>query len=79
MGFRKNWDVIDISRQIHTMSRECASPHNTGFVTFEIKQDLYQLKEIIDQALKNSPNFGEAEQQWLTSQEQKRILKILKS
>jgi hypothetical protein len=79
MGFRKNWDVVDISQQIHTMARECASPHNTGFITFEIKQDLYQLKEIIDQALRNCPNFGQTEHNWLTSQEQKRILNILKS
>jgi hypothetical protein len=79
MGFRKNWDVVNISQQIHTMVRECASPYNTGFITFEIKQDLYQLKEIIDQALRDVPTFGQLEEDWLTSQEQKRILKILKS
>ena len=50
MGFRKSWDEAEIARQIHTMARECASAHNTGFLTFEIKKDLYQLKEIIDQA-----------------------------
>jgi hypothetical protein len=79
MGFKKSWDVSAVSRQIHAMARECASPYNTGFITFEIKQDLYQLKDIIDHALRNCPNFGQAEQDWLTSQEQKRILKILKS
>jgi hypothetical protein len=61
------------------MARECASPYNTGFLTFEIKKDLYQLKEIIDQALKDSPDFGELEEHWLTEREQKRIIKILKS
>ena len=79
MGFRQNWDIADIARQIHSMARECASPYNTGFVTFEIKKDLYQLKEVIDRAINESPNFGEMEQQWLTEQEQKRIIKILKS
>ncbi len=79
MGFKQNWDIADISRQIHSMARECASPYNTGFVTFEIKKDLYQLKEIIDQALKESPDFGEMEKDWLTELEQKRIIKILKS
>lgn len=79
MGFKQNWDVAQISQQIHSMGRECASPYNTGFVTFEIKKDLYQLRDIINHALEQSPDFGEMEQQWLTEQEQKRIIKILKS
>ena len=79
MGFKKSWDEADIYRQIHAMARECASPYNTGFLTFEIKKDLYGLKELIDQALKDSPNFGDLENDWLKEQEQKRILKILKS
>jgi hypothetical protein len=79
MGFKQNWDIAEVSRQIHTMARECSSPYNTGFQTFEIKKDLYQLKELIDQALKDAPEFGELEKDWLTEQEQKRIIKILKS
>ena len=79
MGFKQNWDVANISQQIHSMARECASPYNTGFVTFEIKKDLYQLREIINRAIEESPDFGEMEQAWLTEQEQKRIIKILKS
>ena len=76
---KKNWDVADIARQIHSMSRECTSPSTTGFVTFEIKKDLYQLKEIIDRALSDAPDFGELEKDWLNEQEKKRIIKILKS
>lgn len=79
MGFKQNWDIAEVSRQIHTMARECASSYNTGFQTFEIKKDLYQLKEIIDQALQDAPDFGELEKDWLTEQEQKRIIRILKS
>jgi hypothetical protein len=78
MGFKKSWDEADITRQIHAMARECASPYNTGFLTFEIKKDLYQLKEIVDRALQDSPNFGDMEKEWLTEQEKKRIIKILK-
>jgi len=78
MGFKKSWDEADITRQIHAMARECASPYNTGFLTFEIKKDLYQLKEIVDRALQDSPNFGDMEREWLTDQEKKRIIKILK-
>jgi hypothetical protein len=79
MGFKKSWDVADISHQIHSLARECASPYNDGFTSFECKKDLYQLKYIIDQSLSQTPDFGDLEQQWLTDQEQKRIIKILKS
>ena len=79
MGFKQNWDIAEVSRQIRTMSRECSSSYNTGFVTFEIKKDLYLLKEIIDQALKDAPSFGEMEKDWLEEQEKKRVIKILKS
>lgn len=79
MGFRKSWDTADIANQIHALSRECSSSYNDGITAFECKKDLYQIKEIIDHALKLAPSFGEVEQQWLTEQEQKRIIKILKS
>jgi hypothetical protein len=79
MGFKKSWDIGDISQQIHSLARECSSTHNDGFTAFECKKDLYQLKEILDVALAEAPNFGRIEEQWLSEQEQKRIIKILKS
>lgn len=79
MGFKKSWDVASIATQLHSLSRECSSQYTDGFTAFECKKDLYLLKEIIDRALKDAPNFGELEKDWLTEQEQKRIIKILKS
>lgn len=79
MGFKKSWDVADITHQIHSLARECDSSYNDGFTSFECKKDLYQLKFIIDRALADAPNFGDLEQQWLTEQEKKRIIKHLKS
>lgn len=79
MGFKKSWDVADISRQIHSLSRECSSMYNDGFTSFECKKDLYQLKIILDAALAEAPDFGDLEQQWLQEQEKKRIIKHLKS
>jgi hypothetical protein len=76
---KKSWSVDEISRQIHAISREMKSPYNEGFTSFGCKQDLYQIKWLLDSALKNSPSFGSLEQEWLTEQEQKRIIKILKS
>jgi hypothetical protein len=78
MGFKKSWDVANISHHIYTMARECASPYNDGFTSFEIKKDLWDLKFIIDQSIKNTPTFS-GEEQWLQDQEKKRIIKHLKS
>jgi hypothetical protein len=79
MGFRKSWDVADISNQVRALARECSSPYNDGFTGFYAKQDLYQIKTIVDTALAESPDFGDLEKDWLQEQEKKRIIKILKS
>lgn len=75
---KQSWNVDEVVRQVHAIARECQSPYTDGFTGFELKKDLYQLKEIIDSALSNSPTFH-GEKEWLTEQEQKRIIKILKS
>ena len=75
---KQSWSVEEIATQIHAIARECSSPYNDGFTAFELKKDLYQIKEILDTAISRSPTFY-GEQQWLTDQEQQRIIKILKS
>jgi hypothetical protein len=75
---KKSWSIEDIANQLRALSRECSSPYNDGFTAFELKKDLYQIKFIIDDALKTTPEFN-GEQEWLTEQEKKRIIKILKS
>lgn len=79
MGFKKSWDVADIVLQIQTLARECRSPYNDGFVAWGCKQDLLALQELINEALKESPFFGDMEIEWLKEREQQRIIKILKS
>ena len=79
MGFKKNWEVGDITSQVHSLAREISSPQNDGYTQWHCKQDLYQIKHLVDQALARSPNFGDLEQEWLQTQEKKHIIKILKS
>jgi hypothetical protein len=79
MGFKKNWEVGDITSQVHNLAREISSPYNDGYTQWHCKQDLYQIKQLVDQALSKSPDFGELEQEWLQTQEKKHIIKILKS
>jgi len=70
--------MSEILNQIHALARECQSPYNEGFTAFELKKDLYELKFALDEAIKKSPTFY-GEEEWLTEQEKKRIIKILKS
>ena len=79
MGFNKNWGVADIASQVHSLAREISSPYNDGYTQWHCKQDLYQIKQLVDQALTKSPDFGDLEQEWLQTQEKKHIIKILKS
>lgn len=76
---KKNWSVSDITQQIHNISREGNSPYNDGYTGWYIKQDLYQIKFILDEVIKNAPSFGDTEEQWLIEQEKKRIINHLKS
>jgi len=78
MGFRKPIEVATIAQQINSAAYTCASPLTDGFSGWYIKQDLYQLKEILDSALSRCPNFGTTEEDWLREQEQKKIIRILK-
>jgi hypothetical protein len=78
MGFKKNWDVAYILRQIYSAARECSSPYNDGFNQWEIKQDLYMIQETINDAVKQCPTFSQVEEQWLKDREQKKIIKLLK-
>ena len=79
MGLKKNWEVGDITSQVHSLAREISSPYNDGYTQWHCKQDLYQIKQLVDQALARSPDFGDLEQEWLHEQEKKHIIKILKS
>jgi hypothetical protein len=78
MGFKKNWDVAYILRQIYSAARECSSPYNDGFNQWEIKQDLYMIQETVNDAVKRCPTFNQVEEQWLKDREQKKIIKLLK-
>ena len=78
MGHRKDWDMNAIRHQIWTMSHEATTPYNDGWIAFGVKQELYQLKWQIDQALADCSTFA-GEDEWLREQEQERIINILKS
>jgi len=73
----KRWNVEDIIRQINSAYYACTDPRMDGFVTWGVKQDLYQIKWILDDALRKCPTFS-PEDEWLREQEKTRVVKILK-
>lgn len=78
MGYKKDWDVVNIISQLRSMSRETTSPYNDGFTAWNVKQDLYVIKFLLDEAIREAPNFGDLETDFLKKQEQKRIINLLK-
>ena len=76
MGFRKDWDTNAIRHGIWVMRSQMNSPYNDGFTTWPIKQELYQLKWLIDASLAEASTYA-GEEAWLNEEEQKRVWSIL--
>lgn len=73
MGFIKNWDVRDISNQLHRMAWEIKDPRNDGWTASGCKQELYQIKCLLEDIYKTLPVFA-GEEEW----EHERVIEILK-
>jgi len=77
MGFRKPMDYNQVHHQIYMAGVELRSPYNDGFTQWEIKKDLYEIKWLLDQIMKDSPTFSE-EEQFLKENEQRVMWRTLK-
>ena len=78
MGYNHSYDIVRALNEIRRAAYECSNGRTDGFVAWGIKQDLYQVKWILDDLLKNCPEFS-PEPDWLKEQEQKKIIRILSS
>jgi len=77
MGYKHRYDIIEAYNQIRAAGAELNDPRTDGFISWSVKQDLYQFKWFLDDLLKNSSTFG-PEEEWLREQEQKRIVRYLR-
>lgn len=77
MGYRKEWDMNAIKHQIWTIRYEANNHRNDGWTCFGAKQDLYELKWLIDESLAKCSEFS-GEEEWLKEKEQEKIIEILK-
>ena len=80
MGFKYSYTAEDMSNAVRTINAikyDARDMRLDGYVQWGAKQDLWRLKWILDQALKDCPHFS-IEDEWLKEEEQKKIIKILK-
>jgi hypothetical protein len=77
MGYKYNYNITTAILEVNKASRQCCDPKLDGFVAFGIKQDLYSLKFILEDAIRRCPTFtGESE--WIREREKEKVIKILK-
>jgi len=76
MGYKRSYNIIEAFAIVRAAASECSNPRNDGFISWGVKQDLYQLKWQLDALLKDCPKFS-LEEDWLKEQEQIKIIKIL--
>jgi hypothetical protein len=76
MGFRKPMDYNSVYHQIYMAGVELHSPYNDGYTQWAIKQDLYRIKWLVDNILKDSPTFS-GEEEFLKDHEQHVMWKTL--
>jgi len=62
-------DYNSVHHQLYISGVELYSPRNDGFTQWEIKQDLYRIKWLVDAILKDSPSFN-GEEEFLKEHEQ---------
>ena len=69
-------DYNAVQHQIYISGVELNSPYNDGYVQWEIKKDLHKLKWLLDEILKDSPEFV-GEDEFLKEHEQVKMWRTL--
>jgi hypothetical protein len=72
------FNVVDIISQIRTSAYQCSDHRTDSWIAWGLKQDLYQIKWVLDDQLKKCPQFG-PEEEWIKDHAKERIIKILKN
>jgi len=78
MGFKKPMDYNSVHHQIYMAGVELHSHYNDGYTQWYIKQDLYRIKWLVDQILKESGTFA-GEEEFLKEHEQTVMWRTLKT
>ena len=77
MGFKKPMEVNDIKMQLLRAHGAICSPYNDGYIGWSTKQELYEIKFLLDEMFKQQPDFS-GEEEWLEEQHKKQMWSELK-
>lgn len=80
MAYKSSYSYVNVdsvAKTIRAIARDASDMSATGYVALGAKQDLYRLKWMIDDALKQCPDFGSTESEWLREQEKEKVWNIL--
>jgi len=78
MGYRKPIELNSIITQLRKAYIEVNSPYNDGFTGWETKRELYEIKFLLDEIIKESPSFGEIEERYLNEVNKLKVWRELK-
>lgn len=78
MGFMKRWDAADIAWQLNSCASQMNYRGNDGFVQWDCKKDLIQVKYQLEKLLRDSPTFGLVEESFIEDMEKQQAWEILK-
>jgi hypothetical protein len=82
MGYIKRWNIDTMRSQVFDMMHTATDPRQDGFTTWPIKQELYQLKWAVEDALERCSTYS-TEKEWVDEQllkrDQEKMWNILKT
>jgi hypothetical protein len=78
MGYRKPIELNSIITQLRKAYIEVNSPYNDGFTGWETKRELYEIKFLLDEIIKESTSFGEIEERYLNEVNKLKVWRELK-
>jgi len=77
MGYYKKIDLKETQVKILIACSETKNRLTDGYIQFEIKKELYELKWILDEYFAKAPRFV-GEDEWVDEMIQKKVWEILK-
>jgi hypothetical protein len=82
MGFKYSYSASDMASTVSTIRairHDVCDMRVNSYLQWGAKQDLWRLKWILDQAIKDCPHFSATEDDWLKEEEKKQVIRILKN
>ena len=76
MPYIEKLGVGKVKDQISQYKYVCTDPRIDGFVGWDCKQKLYEIKFAVDQALSECPEYS-LEEEWLEEQKMNKVQRIL--